>query len=276
MSEALRILTIFPHPDDSAFFAAGTLARWAAEGHHVTSVCVTSGNLGTLRPDLSPQQVADDRARQQRAADAILGVQETVTLGYPDGGFIEAAPLREELVRVIRRYRPDRVLTLDPWVRYEVHPDHALVSRMACEAAAFAAFPLLHPDQAAGGLAPHSPSEVWLMGLLGRRPNCFVDIAATIDTKVAAFLEFDTTLAILAAMFAPQIDPANVSPEERQTLARQADTWVRSVASHVGKAAGLPAAEAFFVERCLPGHFDNMDRMIGEMLGEPAPPPRVV
>ncbi|MBN2583954.1 MAG: PIG-L family deacetylase [Planctomycetes bacterium] len=276
MSKPLRILVIFPHPDDSVFFAAGTLARWAAEGHHITSVCVTSGNLGTMRPDETPEQVAVSRAAQQRAADAVLGVHETVTLGYPDGGFIDAAALREELVGVVRRYRPDRLLTLDPWVRYEVHPDHAVAARMTCEAGAFAAFPLLHPDQVAAGLAPHSPSEVWLMGTLGRRPNCYVDIASTLDTKVAAVLEFDSTLAILAAMFAPEIDPANVSPTEREVLAGHADTWVRSMAARVGKVADLAAAEAFFVERCLPGHFDNMDRMIDEMLGEPDPPPRIV
>lgn len=276
MSDAARILVVFPHPDDSSFFAAGTLARWVAEGHHVTSVCVTSGNLGTLRPDETPEQVARSRAAQQRAADSVLGIQETISLGYPDGGFIDQAALRQELVGVVRRYRPDRLLTLDPWLRYELHPDHDLVARMAVEAAAFAAFPLLHPEQVAEGLAPHAPSEVWLMGLLGRRPNTYVDISATLDAKVRSVLEFESTLAILAAMFEPGIDPAGVSPGQREILERHADTWLRSMASRIGRAAGLDAAEAFFVERCLPGHFDNMDRLVGEMLGEPEPEPRVI
>lgn len=276
MPEPLRILVVFPHPDDSAFFAAGTLARWVAEGHHVTSVCVTSGNLGTMRPDQTPEHVAAIREKELRAANAVLGVQETLTLGYPDGGFIEAAALREELVGMVRRYRPNRLLTLDPWLRYEVHPDHDLVGRMAAEAAAFAAFPLLHPDQLMGAVVPHSPSEVWFMGTLGRRPNCYVDISRTIDVKVAAALKFGDTLAILARMFAPEIDPADVTPDQRETLARHADTWLRSMASRIGKAAGLAEAEAFFVERSLPGHFDNMDRAIGEMLGEAGPPPAVI
>jgi len=276
VADALRILVVFPHPDDSAFFAAGTLARWVAEGHHVTSICVTSGNLGTMRPDQTPEQVAAARQGQLRAANAVLGVQETVALGYPDGGFIEPAALRKDLVGLVRRYRPDRLMTLDPWLRYEVHPDHDLVGRMAAEAAAFAAFPLLHPEQLTGEVQPHSPSGVWLMGTLGRRPNCYVDISRTIDVKVAAALEFQDTLTILARMFAPEIDPADVSPHQRDTLARHADTWLRSMAGRIGKAAGLEAAEAFFVERCLPGHFDNMDRAIGEMLGEDDPPPTVI
>ena len=276
MTGASRMLAIFPHPDDSAFFAAGTLARWVAEGHHVTSVCVTSGNLGTLRADQTPEQVAASREKELRAANAVLGIQETLTLGHPDGGFIDADALRQELVGLVRKTRPDRLLTLDPWLRYEVHPDHALVGRLACDAAAFAAFPLLFPSQISGPVQPHSPSEVWLMGLLGRRPNVYVDIASTLDIKVTAAREFEGTPAILAGMFAPEIDPANVSPDERYTLARHADTWLRSMAARIGKAVNLAAAEAFFVERCLPGHFHNMDRLIGEMLGEDEPAPTII
>lgn len=276
MSDSLRILAVFPHPDDTAFFAAGTLARWVAEGHHVTSVCVTSGNLGTMRSDQSPADVAAIREKELRASDAVLGVQETVTLGHRDGGFMDAAKLRKELVGVVRKYRPDRLLTLDPWLRYEVHPDHEIVGRQAAEAAAFAAFPLLHPEQLTGDVRPHSPSEVWFQGLLGRRPNCYVDIASTLDTKVASVLEYESTLAILAGMFALEIDRSNVSPEGHKALARHADTWLRSMAKRIGKAVGLAAAEAFWVEKCLPGHFDNMDRMLGEMLGEDAPDPTVL
>ena len=276
MSETLRILAVFPHPDDTAFFAAGTLARWAAEGHHVTSVCVTSGNLGTLRRDQTPEQVAAAREKELRAANAILGIQETLTLGYPDGGFIDADALRQELIGLVRKTHPDRLLTLDPWLRYEIHPDHALVGRVACDAAAFGAFPLLFPGQVGGPVQPHSPSEVWLMGLLGRRPNVYVDIASTIDIKVASAREFAGTPAILAGMFAPEIDPGNVSPEEHRTLAGHADRWLRSMAARIGKAVNLRAAECFFVERCLPGHFHNVDRLVGEMLGEDSSPPTIL
>jgi LmbE family N-acetylglucosaminyl deacetylase len=276
MQETLRILVVFPHPDDAAFFAAGTLARWVSEGHHVTAVCCTSGNLGTLRSDQTPQQVAEAREKELRAANRRLGIQETVVLGLPDGGFIEAADLRRQLVGLVRRYRPDRLLTLDPWLRYEVHPDHQVVGRMASEAAAFAAFPLLHPEQLTGGVRPHSPSEVWFMGVLGRAPNCYVNIATTIDKKVAAALEFEAALAILAKAFAPGIDPGNVSPEERKTLAGHTDAWLRSMSVRIGAKVGLTTAEAFLVQRCLPGHFDNMDQLMGEMLGDPPLPPMIV
>jgi len=271
----MRVLTIFPHPDDSAFFAAGTLARWVAEGHHVTSVCCTSGNLGTLRLDQTKEQVAEIREGELRAANQVLGIQETVTLGHPDGGFVDAGELRRELVGLVRKHRPDRLMTLDPWLQYEVHPDHQVVGRAAAEAAAFGAFPLLHPEQLTGDVRPYSPSEVWFMGVLGHAPNCYVDIATSIDTKVAAALEFEGTLAILASMFAPEIDPADVSAEQHQVLAGHADTWLRSMAARIGEKADLAAAEAFFVQKCLPGHLDNVDHLMTEMLGLPEGSPKV-
>jgi len=264
----VNILVIFPHPDDSAFFAAGTLARWAAEGHRVTSICCTRGNMGTLRPDQTQEGVAILREKELRAANAILGIHETVTLGHPDGGFMEAGALRRELIGLIRKYRPDRLLTLDPWLPYEVHPDHDLTGRMAAEAAAFGAFPLLHPEHLTDGLQPHSPSEVWFMGMLGHAPNRYVNISASIDTKIASALEFEGTLAVLASMFAPEIDPANVSGEEQRQLAGHAENWLRSMAERIGKRAEVPAAEAFYVQLCLPGHFDNMDEILAVMLDE--------
>lgn len=276
MTKPLRVLVVFPHPDDAAFFAAGTLARWVAEGHQVTSLCCTSGNLGTMRSDQTQQQVAEIREKELRAANKVLGIHETVTLGYPDGGFIDPGELRRELIAQVRRHRPDRLLTLDPWLPYEVHPDHQVVGRMAAEAAAFAAFPLLHPEQLAGHLQPHSPSEVWLMGILGQAPNLYVDIATTIDTKVASALEFEGTLAILAGMFAPQLDPANINAEGRRVLAGHADAWLRSMAARIGEKVDLAAAEAFFVQKCLPGHFDNMDQAMSEMLGIPPETPTVI
>ena len=117
MAEPLHILVVFPHPDDAAFFAAGTLACWVAEGHHVTAVCVTSGNLGTLRPDQTPAEVAGIREMELRAANTVLGLHETVTLDYPDGGFIDPAELRKRLVGLVRRCRPDRRRPGYPGVR---------------------------------------------------------------------------------------------------------------------------------------------------------------
>lgn len=274
-SDSLNVLAIFAHPDDLSFFCSGTLAKWVEEGNNVYALCCTSGDVGTLRLDLSKEQVAKMREKELRAANEILGVKETIMLGYPDGGFIPGQELREKLVYYVRKLKADRVVTFDPWVAYEVHPDHVIVGRMASEAGAFAAFPLLYSEQIKEGIKPYSCSEVWFMGILGHPPNCFVDISSTLEKKIKAALKFEATLTLLARLFAPNIDPANVSAEDLKKLSKYADRLLRSVASAMGQNVNLKTAEAFYVQKTLPGHFDNFQQMMMEMLGKPPGPPKI-
>ncbi|MBY9012951.1 MAG: PIG-L family deacetylase [Candidatus Lokiarchaeota archaeon] len=274
-SKKLNILAIFAHPDDLSIFCAGTLARWAEEGHHIYALCCTSGEVGTLRRDLTKEQVAATREKEVRAANDLIGVKETIILDYPDAGFINGAELRKKLIYYVRNLKADRVVTFDPWVTYEVHPDHLIVGRMAAEAAAFAAFPLLHTDQIEEGVEPYECSEVWFMGLLGHKPNYFVDISSTLEKKIEAALKFEATLELLANMFAPNIDPANVSPEELIKLTKYATRLFRSMAIAIGNKVDLKAAETFFVQKTLPGHFDNFQQLMSEMLGNPSEQPKI-
>ena len=193
----MNILFIFPHPDDAAINAAGSMARWAKEGHCVTAVCVTRGSIGTLDTAQSEPEVGAIRSAELMAANDILGVDETTFLDFPDGCRMDPERLREALFRCVRRYKPDRVITMDPWVHYEVHRDHITVGQMASEAAAFSCFHLLYPEQIAEGLSPHNATEVWYMGLLGQGPNAFVSIGDFLDAKTEALLKFEATMEIL-------------------------------------------------------------------------------
>ena len=274
-TKIINILAIFAHPDDLSIFCAGTLARWAEEGHNIYTLCCTSGEVGTLRRDLTKEQVADIREKELRTANEIIGVKETTILDYPDAGFINGPELREKLVYFVRKLKADRVVTFDPWVAYEVHPDHLIVGRMAAEAAAFAAFPLLYTDQIKNGVEPYECSEVWFMGLLGHKPNYFVDISSTLEKKIEAALKFEATLELLANLFAPNIDPANVSPKELVKLTKYATRLFRSMAIAIGQKVDLKVAEAFFVQKTLPGHFDNFQQLTSEMLGNPSEKPKI-
>jgi len=274
-TKIVNILAIFAHPDDLSIFCAGTLARWAEEGNNIYALCCTSGEVGTLRRDLTKEQVAATREKELRTANEIIGVKETIILDYPDAGFIDGPELREKLVYFVRKLKADRVVTFDPWVAYEVHPDHLVVGRMAAEAAAFAAFPLLYTDQFKNGLEPYECSEVWFMGLLGHKPNYFVDISSILEKKITAALKFEATLELLANLFAPKIDPANVSPDELRKLTKYATRLFRSMAIAIGQKVDLKAAEAFFVQKTLPGHFDNFQQLTSEMLGNPPEKPKI-
>ena len=185
------------------------------------------------------------------------------------------AKLRERLVYYVRKLKADRVVTFDPWVSYEVHPDHVIVGRMAAEAGAFSAFPLLYPEHLRNDVKPYVCSEVWFMGLLGHVPNYFVDISSFLEKKVKAALKFEATFELLAQLFAHDIDPSNVSPVELKKLIKYAERLLKSISTTLGRKVNLKAAEAFFVQKTLPGHFDNFQQMMMELLGNPPEPPLI-
>src|ERR1700758_413091 len=95
------------HPDDAEFSAGGTLARWTAAGARITYCLCTSGDKGTSDPGRDPREVAEQRVAEQRAAARVLGVEDLVFLGHPDGTLQASLELRRDIVRVIRRVRPE-------------------------------------------------------------------------------------------------------------------------------------------------------------------------
>ena len=127
-----RAMSIHAHPDDQEFSIGGTLAKWAQAGCEIISVVITSGDSGSNDPsknaDYKPV-LAELREKEQLAANAVLGIQETIFLRYPDGELEPTISLRKELTRLIRKLKPDTVLTGNPeaWFygnEYLNHPDH--------------------------------------------------------------------------------------------------------------------------------------------------------
>lgn len=188
-----RAMSIHAHPDDQEFTVGGTLAKWARAGCEIVTVCITSGGAGSNKytpPEMTREALVAIREEEQRDAGRILGVKETIYLGYEDGILEPSIPLRRELTRLIRRYRPEAVLTGDPTVRYYGttymnHPDH----RAAADVALDAVFPsagtrLIFPELLTEGLEPHEVRQVYIHG--AERPDTYVDIADTLDVKVAA------------------------------------------------------------------------------------------
>jgi LmbE family N-acetylglucosaminyl deacetylase len=103
-----RGLAIVAHPDDIEY-AAAAIARWTDQGKRIAYCLITRGEAGI--DGLSPEESAPVREREQRAAAAVVGVDEVEFLGYPDGMLEYGLPLRRDIARVIRRNRPDIVIT---------------------------------------------------------------------------------------------------------------------------------------------------------------------
>jgi LmbE family N-acetylglucosaminyl deacetylase len=188
-----RALAIGAHPDDSEFWAGGTVAAWTAAGVEVSYLVLTDGEGGGSDPAVPRADIpAIRRAEQQRAA-AVLGVCDVRFLGLPEGSLI--MPSRElhlELVRAIRQIRPQRLITWSPewnWARFRsCHPDHlatgtSVLRAVYPDAGNQFAFPFLVERE---GLEPWTVRELWLLN--SPHVNHYVDITETFDRKVEAVL----------------------------------------------------------------------------------------
>ncbi|HXW79710.1 MAG TPA: PIG-L deacetylase family protein [Acidimicrobiales bacterium] len=177
------------HPDDVDFGAAGSIATWVKAGIDVAYCIVTNGDAGGSDRSISRTDMARIRQAEQRAAAAELGVSNVSFLGYPDGRLMLSIELRRDVSRLVRQFRPDRLVCQSPernWDRIGAsHPDHLAAGEAAvCAAYPDARNPFAHPELLLEGLEPYSVRELWLM--TGPHPNRAIDITDTFDRKVAA------------------------------------------------------------------------------------------
>lgn len=220
-----RAMFIFAHPDDIEFSVAGTAVKWARGGSDITYVVITDGNVGSHDRNISRDELAEIRRAEQTAAAAVAGVERCLYLGYDDGLLEPSLPLRKQLVKLIRQYKPNVVVCGDPTAVLRGgrinHPDH----RAAATAAIDAVFPasemhLLYSEFEEEGITPHKVNYVYISTY--QEPDFFVDISETIETKLAALRAHTSQL-------------GDWDPEER----------IRQRAEQIGKQVGLKYAEGF-------------------------------
>lgn len=183
----LRAMVIMAHPDDAEFLCSGTIAKWCAEGWDVIYVLATGGDKGTHDPEMHQEKLAAIREAEQRAACKVLGVRECVLLGYPDGFTDDDHEFRGQVVRLLRLYKPDVVVTWDAFRGTFNHRDHRTVGTVVSDAI----YPLVrdrlfYPAHEDDGLESHQVNEVLLAG--ADKPDHTVDITAHWETKVDAIL----------------------------------------------------------------------------------------
>ncbi len=184
-------MAIVAHPDDIEFSCVGTLARWARAGCRVCYVLCTSGDVGIAEPGMTRSRAAEIREAESLTAAGVAGVSDVVFLREPDGMLVPTLELRKKLVREIRRFRPEAVITGDPTIvwsgeDYINHPDH----RAAAQAALDAVFPAagqpnLFEELADKGLSAHKVRKVFV-NLWGNHADFYVSIDETIEVKVNA------------------------------------------------------------------------------------------
>ncbi len=224
------VMAISAHPDDAEFGAGGTLFRWTAGGARAVIVVATDGSMGSWDPQIDRAALVAERRREQVRAAAVLGVGTVAWLGQPDGELQHTPALRKSLASLIRKHRPNVVLSHDPWQRYQMHPDHRTAGMLAVDATVAAREPRFYPDQQ---LEPHRPAAVLLWSADEPDHAEPVDQAA-FDAKVAALLchtsQSETTMG-----------GASESGGARSRFVEQIDGWMREA----GADFGMRRAEVF-------------------------------
>lgn len=230
-----KILAIAAHPDDVDFFAGGSINKWLSENAEVGIVIATNGDKGSHDNSLSHEQVANIRRQEQEHVSKELGLIKTWFLDYPDAQLEVTQALKSELVKIIREFKPEVVLTFDPTVIYQEempfinHPDHRAIGLASLDAV----FPMARDfltffEHTSAGLLPHEVNEILLFN--STKPNLFVDITEQMDKKLS-------TLAL----------------HESQMEMKQVEPVVRKLAEISGSKANFKYAEDFYYIR-LPAH----------------------
>ena len=165
MAERLCILTVHAHPDDESSKGAGTIAKYAAAGAHTVLVCATDGAAGDiLNPAMDLPEVKENlpsvRMEELARATEIIGYREVIHLGYKDSGMPET-PANEDpacfwradldeaigrLVEIVRRTRPQVIVTYGDDQQGYPHPDHLRVHDISLPAFDLAGDASYRPD----------------------------------------------------------------------------------------------------------------------------------
>jgi LmbE family N-acetylglucosaminyl deacetylase len=191
-AEPRRALVVAAHPDDPDFGAAGTAAAWTKEGWEFYYLVCTDGSKGTDSHEISSQELIRVRREEQRDAARILGVKDVFFLDYQDGELSYTREFLGDVVRYIRRLKPDAVFTHDPTALFHGsefvnHSDHRCTGLVTVDAVYPTARDHLNfPVHAAEGLEPHKALELYCWS--SNEANFDVEITDFLDVKIEALL----------------------------------------------------------------------------------------
>ena len=201
------------------------------KGKEINYVLCTAGDKGTSDRTMSPGALAEIRRREQRAACDRLGVKDLTFLGYEDGVLENSLALRRDIVREIRRFKPDVVMCQDPTMRWSAqgylnHPDHRAAGDATLDSVyPSARDPHVFAELLCEGFEPHKVREVYLAGT--NFPDVWIDVSETIEAKIEALRAHES----------------QVGPVARPN--RDFSVFVRQRSAEIGEPQGMKFAESF-------------------------------
>jgi LmbE family N-acetylglucosaminyl deacetylase len=222
------VLVFTPHPDDDLFGAGGTIALLNRNGNKVYVALYTNDDKGSYDPEMTSQRLARIRKAEEEAAEGLLGTpkENLLWLGYDDGmlEYASQPKLVEEATAIIRRIRPDVLLSIDPGEWYERwhKTDHRMAAFNTIDAVRAAEFWLYFPNQR---LQQHlEPYRVPLMFFFYPAPqeaNYYVNIDAVADLKLEAGTTHVSQFEPSIRRYRPDWDPADLAKVKQELKQEQ-------------------------------------------------------
>ena len=177
----MNIMVIGAHPDDCEFYAGCTAVRFVGSGHRVMFVSVSNGDAG--HHEIAPSELARIRRAEVEQADRIIGV-EFVILDNHDGEIVPSLEIRRQLIRLIREFHADMVISHRP---HDYHPDHRNTGILVQDTAYLVIVPGICPDATA---LRKNPIYLYLQDEFASpepfRPDIIVPVDDTFHLKVDA------------------------------------------------------------------------------------------
>lgn len=219
MSMKLDLMVMTVHPDDAELGAGGTIAKYVAQGKKVGIIDLTRGELGT-------RGTSETRAEEAQNAAAILGVAVRENLGLRDGFFLNDEYSQHSIIKVIRKYRPEVVITnaLD-----DRHPDHGRASKLVNDSIFLAGLRRVETkDEQNEVQEAYRPRlQLQLIQDMYIKPDIILDITDYWDKKEQSILAYRTQFNAVSSEDGPQTYISN--PQFMESTKGRAQEFGRNI-----------------------------------------------
>ncbi|WP_158729433.1 MULTISPECIES: bacillithiol biosynthesis deacetylase BshB1 [unclassified Flavobacterium] len=227
----LDILAFGAHPDDVELGCAGTILKEISQGKKVGIIDLTRGELGT-------RGSATIRDQEAAAAAKILGVTVRENLGMRDGFFVNDETHQLEVIKMIRKYKPEIVLCN---AEDDRHIDHAKGSKLVSDACFLSGLVKIETALVGEVQTAWRPKLVYhYIQWKNSVPDFVVDITGFTDLKVASILAYGSQF----------YDPNSTEPESPISSKNFLES-LNYRSRDLGRLTGVDHAEGFTVERCV-------------------------
>jgi LmbE family N-acetylglucosaminyl deacetylase len=175
IADSPRLLIIGAHPDDAEYHAGGLASIYRQLGRCVKLISVTDGGAGHFR--LSTDELITARREESVAAGKIIGA-EYESLGFPDGQLLPSVEVRHSIIREMREFKPDLVLTHRTC---DYHPDHRATGQAVQDASYLVTVPPVLPE-----FPPlyRAPVFAYMADLFTRPTRLRVDVALEVEAQI--------------------------------------------------------------------------------------------